>query len=56
MGSVGAGISTAVAGIVMAYTGFSELAMNVSMPASLVLMLWVITIGILMYRRAGEAG
>ncbi len=54
--AVGTGISTAVAGIVMAYTGFSKLAMNLSMPASFVLILWVITIGILMYRRAGEAG
>lgn len=54
--AVGAGILTALAGIVMAYTGFSELAMNLSMPASFVLILWVITIGILMYRRAGEVG
>jgi hypothetical protein len=30
----------------MAYTGFSDLAMLLSMPASLLLVLWVVALGI----------
>ena len=46
----GAGIATA--GIVMAYTGFSPLAMNISMPANAVLLLWAIAVGVSMLRRS----
>jgi hypothetical protein len=40
------------AGAVQAYTGFSDLAMNVSMPASAAVLLWVITTGVLLWRAA----
>ena len=45
-----AGIATAIAGIVMAYSGFSDLEMLISMPASSLLMLWVLTVGIVIWR------
>jgi len=40
------------AGVVQAYSGFSPLAMNVSMPAGSVLWLWLIALGVVMWRRA----
>jgi hypothetical protein len=47
------GVPTTIAGVVMAYTGFSELAMAITMPASLVLVIWMLTLGVLMWRRGG---
>jgi len=47
------GVPTTVAGVVMAYTGFSELAMVINMPASFLLLVWMITLGVLMWRRGG---
>jgi hypothetical protein len=44
------GISSAIAGIVMAYSGFSNLEMLISMPASYVLLLWTLIIGFLLWR------
>jgi hypothetical protein len=44
--AVASGVPTAIAGIVMAYTGFSDLAMLINMPASLLLVLWVVALGI----------
>jgi len=41
---------TAVAGIVMAYTGFSGLAMAINMPAGAVLLVWMLALGMLMWR------
>jgi hypothetical protein len=46
------GIGTVSAGIAQAYTGFSTLAMMVSMPASIVLLIWAIAVGALMWRLA----
>ena len=40
------------AGVVQAYSGFSPLAMNVSMPSSSVFLLWLIAVGVVMWRRA----
>lgn len=40
------GAALLVSGIMYAYTGFSESAMMVSMPASLLLMLWGIAVGV----------
>jgi hypothetical protein len=40
------------AGVVQAYSGFSPIAMNVSMPSSAVLLLWLIAVGVVMWRRA----
>jgi hypothetical protein len=49
--AIGGGGSIAFAGIVMAYTGFSALAMTVSMPASFLLLGWMVMLGIYMGRR-----
>jgi uncharacterized membrane protein (DUF2068 family) len=47
------GVPMAVAGVVMAYTGFSGLAMTINMPASSLLLVWMLTLGVLMWRRGG---
>jgi hypothetical protein len=44
------GVPTALSGIVMAYAGFSGLAMAISMPGSLVLLLWLLALGVCMWR------
>jgi len=46
------GVPTAIAGVVIAYTGFSSLAMAINMPASFLLLLWMLIVGVLMWRRA----
>lgn len=40
------GVPTVIAGIVIAYTGFSDLSMLINMPASLLLILWVVALGV----------
>jgi hypothetical protein len=45
------GIPTAIAGIVMAYTGFSELAMAINMPSSSLLLCWMIVLGVYVWRK-----
>jgi hypothetical protein len=47
------GILMISAAVVMAYTGFSTLAMAINMSASLLLLIWVLTLGVLMWRRSG---
>ncbi len=47
------GVLTTVAGVVMAYTGFSGLAMAINMPASCILLAWMLALGVLMWRRGG---
>ncbi len=49
------GALTMVAGVVMAYTGFSGLVMAINMPANLLLLVWMLALGGLMWRRGGEA-
>lgn len=49
------GVPTVVAGVVMAYTGFSELAMAINMPASSILLVWMLTLGVFMWRRGGSS-
>jgi hypothetical protein len=49
---VAGGISTAASGMVISTTGFSGLAMAINMPAVAVLMAWIITLGILGWKRA----
>ncbi len=44
------GGATVTAGVMYAYTGFSKVAMSVSMPASLLLLLWLIVLGVRMWR------
>jgi hypothetical protein len=48
------GVPTVVAGVVMAYTGFSGLAMAISMPADSILLIWMLVLGVLMWRRSGD--
>lgn len=52
--AIAGGVPTAVAGVVMAYTGFSGLAMAIDMPASSVLLVWMLVVGVFMWRRAGN--
>jgi hypothetical protein len=52
--AVVAGVPTTVAAVVMAYTGFSELAMAITMPASSIFLVWMLTLGVLMWRREGK--
>jgi hypothetical protein len=46
------GLGTVAAGIAQAYTGFSGLAMALSMPASCVLLAWAIVVGVFLWRLA----
>jgi hypothetical protein len=48
------GVPTTVAGVVMAYTGFSGPAMAINMPASSVLLVWMLILGVFMWRRGPE--
>jgi hypothetical protein len=49
---VGGG-ATAIAGIVIAHTGFSALAMDINMPANSLLMLWMVAVGVAAWRHPG---
>ena len=42
-----------IAGLVMARAGFSRLAMAINMSASSVMLVWMMTVGVLMWRRDG---
>ena len=46
-------VPTMAAGIVIAYTGFSGLAMMINMPAGSILLVWMLSLGILMWRKDG---
>lgn len=50
LGIVG-GVPTTIAGAVMAYTGFSGLAMAINMPASSLLLVWMLTVGVFKWGR-----
>ena len=43
-------LATVCGGVVMAYTGFSALAMGISMPASFVLLIWMVAVGTVLWR------
>ncbi len=45
------GVPTVIASIVMAYTGFSDLAMLINMPSSLLLLVWMVLVGIDVWRK-----
>lgn len=45
------GVPTAIAGIVIAYTGFSGLAMTINMPSSSLLLCWMIVLGVYVWRK-----
>jgi len=44
------GLATVAGGVAQAYTGFSPLAMNLSMPASCALLLWALVVGGMLWR------
>jgi hypothetical protein len=52
MGALAAsgGVLTSVAGVVIAYTGFSSLAMAINMPANCLLLVWTLALGVCMWR------
>ena len=49
-----AGLGTATGAVVLAYTGFSESMMMINMPANLLLLVWMIVVGVLMWRRVDK--
>lgn len=49
---VAGGLATAVSGVAMARTGFSETAMALNMPAVMVLMAWIVALGVLGWKRS----
>ena len=49
------GVPITAAGVVMAYTGFSRLAMAINMPASSVLLVWMLALGVCMWRRGADS-
>ena len=46
------GVPTAIAGIVIAYTGFSALAMAITVPSSSLLLCWMVAVGVYVWRSA----
>lgn len=50
------GVATVVAGIAQAHTGFSNLSMMLSMPASAALLLWAMVLGMFLWRLARADG
>src|SRR5262249_17997699 len=53
--AVASGAGTAAGGVLTAMTGFSEVAMDVTMPSTLVMLAWIAAIGIFMWRRPADA-
>ena len=49
---IAGGIATAASGVAISFTGFSELAMAINMPAVAALMAWTVALGILGWKRA----
>ena len=41
------------AGVLIAYTGFSGLAMAINMPTTFLLLVWMLAVGVFMWRRGG---
>jgi hypothetical protein len=48
------GVPTVVAGVMMAYTGFSNAEMAINMPANIVLVAWIFALGVLMWNRGHD--
>lgn len=46
---IAGGVPLVVAGVVMAHTGFSGVAMAISMPSSMLLLVWIISLGVFMW-------
>ena len=45
------GVPTAIAGVVMAYSGFSDLAMNINLPANSLVLCWMIGLAVYVWRK-----
>ena len=50
--AIAGGVPTAIAGTVIAYTGFSGLAMEINMPSNLALLVWMIAWGVYDWTRS----
>ena len=50
--AVAGGIGFSVGGAVIAYSGFSAMAMNLQMPASLLLLTWIVAVAAILWRRS----
>jgi len=48
---IAGGVPLLVAGAVIAHTGFSGVAMAISMPSSMLLLVWMISVGVFMWPR-----
>jgi len=44
--AIAGGVPAATAGVVMAYSGFSDLAMNLNLPANSLVLVWMIALGV----------
>ena len=51
--AMASGISMIVSGVVMAYSGFSGLSMAINMSASAILLIWMLILGVFMWRQNG---
>lgn len=51
--AVASGIGVAAGGIAIAYGGFSPTVMNIQMPASLLLLTWIVAVAAILWRRSG---
>jgi len=49
--AIAGGVPTAIAGVIMAHTGFSSQAMVVGMPSNTLLIVWMIVLGVYGWRR-----
>jgi hypothetical protein len=49
--AIAGGIPTAIAGLIIAYTGFSGLSMAINMPSSCLLLVWMIAPGVYVWRK-----
>jgi hypothetical protein len=54
--AIAAGAPTAIAGVVMAYTGFSGLAMAISIPSGSLLILWMVVLGVYDWKQPNVLG
>jgi hypothetical protein len=50
--AIGGGVPTTASAVAIAYTGFSGLAMAINMPANALLLVWMLALGVSMWRLA----
>lgn len=51
--AMASGVPMIASSVVMAYSGFSGLSMAINMPACAILLVWMLTLGVLMWRQDG---